>query len=110
MSTRALNQRNNDIINGPLAIFRSYYMLDELRLINSVIVSRSHFMYKCVQRCFEEASKRPSHKSSRCQKTMFVRSDLKHCGDLKAGVTWRGGRCPVSAALRILTPSVVESV
>lgn len=98
MSTRALNHRNSDAINGPLAIFRRYYMSAELRLINSIIVSRSHLVYKCVQRWFEEASERPSNKSSRCQKTAFVRSDLKHCGGLKGGVTWRGGRCPVRHA------------
>lgn len=43
-------------------------------------------MYKCTQSLFAEESEWPSHKSSLCQMTMFVRSDLMHCGDLKTGV------------------------
>lgn len=55
-------------------------------------------MYKCVQRLFAEESEHPSDKSSHCQKTMFVSSDLEHCGDLKATVKLRGGRRPVRHA------------
>lgn len=66
----------------------------------------SSFMFRCVQRWFVEELERPSHKSSRCQMTMFVRSDLKHCGDLKVEgvpcVTENSG--PLSCLIHLTMP------
>lgn len=62
-------------------------MLDEVWLINSITVSRSHLV-PCsdVHRADLRRSQSVLHtNASRCQTTMFVRSDLKLCGGFESG-------------------------